>query len=73
MQKVDYIPASVMLTGIRVKNREPVALGGFADIFKGIYQGKAVALKRFREFGTGQDRAAAIKVSVLGLTRSGIG
>jgi hypothetical protein len=62
-QKVDHLPESIKVTGIRAVSTEPVAAGGFADIFKGIYQGKAVALKRFREFGPGQDPASAAMVS----------
>jgi hypothetical protein len=63
-QKVDRLPASIMLTGIRAVSEEPVAAGGFADIFKGIYQGKAVALKRFRKFSVDRDRTKAVRVSV---------
>jgi hypothetical protein len=42
------MPDSLRLEGVHVSNREPVYCGGFADIFKGSYEGRDVAVKRLR-------------------------
>ncbi|KAG9221765.1 hypothetical protein CCMSSC00406_0006708 [Pleurotus cornucopiae] len=54
-------PSSVMVED--VVNVEPTAVngGGYADIFRGSYQGKPVALKRLRIFLKGHDRHEAHK------------
>jgi hypothetical protein len=42
-------PPSLFITGVDVgSNRDPVATGGLADIFRGTYQGQDVAVKRLR-------------------------
>jgi hypothetical protein len=43
------LPSALFLAGIDVgENREPVDGGRFADIFRGTYLGKTVAMKRLR-------------------------
>lgn len=57
-------PASLMVED--VANVEPTAVngGGYADIFRGSYQRKPVALKRLRIFLKGHDRHEAHKVTI---------
>jgi hypothetical protein len=43
------LPSSLYVRDIDIgSDRDPVSLGGFADIFQGIYNGQTVALKRLR-------------------------
>ena len=42
------LPHSVHITGVTVLEREPIACGGFADIYLGEYRGNRVAIKRLR-------------------------
>lgn len=47
------IPSSLCLSGVQCPTREAEHLGGgYADIFRGTYQGKEVALKRLRALHT---------------------
>lgn len=48
------IPQSLYLRGIRLEDRDPVNGGGYADIFRGSFQGQRVALKRLRHFSAVQ-------------------
>src|SRR5882762_3206991 len=50
------LPSSLSIVGIRNCGKDPVAGGGFADIFQASYQGKDVALKRLRYFQAHQQR-----------------
>jgi hypothetical protein len=44
------LPPALNITGVRNCSKASVAGGGFADIFRGSYRGKDVALKRLRYF-----------------------
>ncbi|KAH8080681.1 kinase-like domain-containing protein [Cristinia sonorae] len=44
------LPPSLLLTGIKCEDTDPVGMGGYADIFRGTYEGGRVALKRLRVF-----------------------
>jgi hypothetical protein len=47
----------LFLEGVTLEGNEnsPVAQGGFADIYKGRYDGKDVAIKRVKRYMSGQD------------------
>jgi hypothetical protein len=49
------LPPSLFLSGVEIATRDPDAVGGFADIFRGTYQGVAVAIKRLRLSTAGRD------------------
>jgi hypothetical protein len=43
------LPPSLFLSGVDLgQNRDPAAFGGFADVFRGHFGDKEVAVKRFR-------------------------
>ncbi|KIM72667.1 hypothetical protein PILCRDRAFT_15927 [Piloderma croceum F 1598] len=42
--------ASVNITGVIDRGRDPVSGGGFADVYQATYQGKPVALKCLQDF-----------------------
>lgn len=44
------VPRSFLINGIHLTDIHPVIGGGFADIFRGTYDGEAVALKRLRHY-----------------------
>lgn len=48
-------PSGLLIKGVECKDKEPVACGGFSDIFHGKYQGGRVALKRLRVFQRNSD------------------
>ena len=48
--KYDVYPSQMHITGNIVREKEPLAGGGFGDIYKGVYQGNVVAMKRLRVF-----------------------
>lgn len=56
------LPSSLSITGVENCSQEPVAGGGFADIFLASYQGKHVALKCLRDFHIHQGRELIYKV-----------
>jgi hypothetical protein len=56
VNQFNHLPSSLCVNGVRVHSREPIASGGFGEVFKGTYQGKEVALKRLRAYGVHQDR-----------------
>jgi hypothetical protein len=56
VNQFNRLPSALCINGVRVHGREPVASGGFGEVFKGTYQGKEVALKRLRAYGMHQDR-----------------
>lgn len=64
-KRCGMLPPSLNVTGITGCSKEPLAGGGFADIFRASYQAKAVALKRLREFQVGPEREKIRKVSLL--------
>ncbi|TFK43199.1 hypothetical protein BDQ12DRAFT_168524 [Crucibulum laeve] len=49
----NLLPSSLFIEGVELRERDPIDGGGFADIYRGSYRGKDVALKRIRIF---QDR-----------------
>jgi hypothetical protein len=51
VDQFNCLPPTVYLRGVRLHSEHPVDGGGYADIYKGIYQGKEVAIKKFRIFG----------------------
>lgn len=53
------LPATLRVTGVIWNDKESTGRhGGFADIFRGIYQGEEVALKRLRAFSGNATRDA---------------
>ncbi|KAJ6587628.1 hypothetical protein DFH09DRAFT_909567, partial [Mycena vulgaris] len=51
----DRLPSSLNIFGVVQRDEHLSFCGGFSDVFKAIYQGKAVALKHMRMFqGTNQ-------------------
>ncbi|KAK7001482.1 hypothetical protein R3P38DRAFT_2731285 [Favolaschia claudopus] len=51
----DKLPWSLVISGVTQRDEHPTFCGTFGDIFKAMYQGKPVALKRMRMFqGTDQ-------------------
>lgn len=48
------IPSSLRLHGIILEDRDPINGGGYADIFRALYLGQRVALKRLRTFSAVQ-------------------
>ena len=63
MDHFSCLPSTLFVSGVRVQSRDAVNAGGYADIFKGIYQSKQVALKRFRFYAVNSERVAINKVS----------
>jgi hypothetical protein len=57
------LPPILSITGIENCSKEPVAGGGFADIFRASYRGEDVALKRLRDFQVHQQREMIHRVS----------
>ncbi|TFK43201.1 kinase-like domain-containing protein [Crucibulum laeve] len=55
-EKANTLPSSLVIEGVELRERDAIYGGGFADIYRGSYQGKDVALKRMRIFQRGQDR-----------------
>ncbi|KAJ7468570.1 kinase-like domain-containing protein [Mycena latifolia] len=43
------LPSAIFITGVTGRDRYAIFGGGFADVYRASYQGKAVALKRLRE------------------------
>lgn len=56
------LPPSLTITGVENCEKEPVAGGGFADIFRASYKGEVVALKRLRDFQIHQERQVVHRV-----------
>lgn len=48
--KYDQLPSGIHISGVTCACTESIVCGGFADIFKGVYKGEVVALKRLRVF-----------------------
>ena len=55
------LPPGLFLSGVERDGSHPVGGGGFSDVWKGTYQGQAVAIKILRVF-TNQDNAEMRKV-----------
>ncbi|KAJ7318198.1 kinase-like domain-containing protein, partial [Mycena albidolilacea] len=50
-------PSPLSIEGVEQKGQYPVAAGGFGDIYKAIYQSKAVAVKQLRFYEIDTDHA----------------
>ncbi|KAK6988688.1 kinase-like protein [Favolaschia claudopus] len=46
----DVLPSSLFIAGIQDRDEHPVSAGGFGDVYKGVYNGGCVAMKRIRIF-----------------------
>ncbi|KIM92438.1 hypothetical protein PILCRDRAFT_762509 [Piloderma croceum F 1598] len=55
-ENAGILPPSLSITGVRDCSKEVISGGGFADIFRTVYQGKPVALKCLRDFQVHQER-----------------
>ena len=51
-RKTHLLPTSLFVEGVLCKDKHAIAGGGYADIYRARYQGRDVALKRFRTFTT---------------------
>ena len=45
-----FIPPYLLLSGVRRLDKDPIAGGGFADVWRGKLHGEVVALKVLRDF-----------------------
>lgn len=59
----DQWPSALLLRGIS-RSETLIGTGGFADVYKGHYQGKAVALKSMRYFVNGDSEGTSKSVQV---------
>lgn len=59
------LPLSLFVRGVRAGDCEPVVYGGFSDIYRATYQGKAVALKRLRVFQRDENDGRSYRVSYI--------
>lgn len=67
----DTIPSALFIDSVRMIDADtPVAGGSFADVFRGVYQGRDVAVKRFRVFSSTDGRNKLYKVHHLSQSRS---
>lgn len=51
VRRREVVPECMFLNGVEKTSRDPVAHGGFANIWKGTYLGKEVAIKSVRVHG----------------------
>lgn len=52
----DKLPSSLKISGVTQRDEHASFCGGFGDVFKAMYQGKYVALKRMRMFQSADQR-----------------
>jgi hypothetical protein len=64
VDRFQCLPPTLFLSGVRWVSKDAVDAGGYADIFRGTYQGKEVALKRLRVFRADNERIVMNRVSV---------
>lgn len=57
-------PSPLSIEGVEQRGQYPVAAGGFGDIYKAVYQSKAVAVKQLRFYETDTDHARQKKWEV---------
>lgn len=62
--KGSTLPGGLLITDVHRIGDNPVAGGGFADVWKGWHKKEDVALKVLRIFGNPEDRANTYKVSL---------
>ncbi|KAJ7233175.1 kinase-like domain-containing protein, partial [Mycena rebaudengoi] len=51
----ERLPSSLFITGVTGREEWPSSGGGFADVYRGYYNGKPVALKLLRQFIRGEE------------------
>jgi hypothetical protein len=66
-QACGQLPHSLVINGLEVVDDRPYRSGGFADIYRGVYKGKDVALKRLRAYQNARGLADQFPVSHLSL------
>jgi hypothetical protein len=62
-RRFDILPRSFVLQAVKKSEDHPFSCGGFADIYKGSYHGKPVALKVIRATTTDSFRRRIHKVT----------
>jgi predicted unusual protein kinase regulating ubiquinone biosynthesis (AarF/ABC1/UbiB family) len=60
---MNHLPTTLFITGVKIDAAAtPVAGGSFADVYRGAYQGRDVAIKRIRVFLSNDDTNKLYKV-----------
>ncbi|KAJ6476297.1 kinase-like domain-containing protein [Mycena sanguinolenta] len=54
-ESCDILPSSLFIVGVEERDEHPTFGGGFGDIYRALYGGQRVALKRMRHFLRGSD------------------
>jgi hypothetical protein len=54
----DQMPDAIHIHGVDLLSHDVVGCGGYADVFRGIWRGRVVALKRLRVFGNAASSGA---------------
>ncbi len=62
--EASVVPSSLFLTGIECEDKEPIGMGGYADIFRATYKKKHVILKRLRVYLTTRNAAEYTTVGI---------
>ena len=64
-QKADKLPETIYVRGVKIMDRFNLNGGAFADIYKGIYKGEEVAVKKLRVtlYQSPDQRTKTVKVS----------
>ena len=65
MRRTGILPLGAVLDEIEVLGNNAVTGGGFADIWKGNFKGKQVALKVLRIFGENENEKKHLRVSLI--------
>lgn len=70
-QKSHKLPESIYVRGVKIIDRYNMNGGAFADIYKGVYQGEEVAVKKLRAtlYQSPGKRAKTIKVLWIGFSK----
>jgi hypothetical protein len=56
------LPPSLIIHGVQDCSKDNVSGGGFADVFRAMYDGKVVALKRLRDYHLNRQREKTHRV-----------